>query len=217
MHALFISFQRLLAGLALIVLVAPLALQAGTPLICHPYAIGKAPSLPGGSGGHGVSQNYDRRTLTADTLALLTPATPTIIRMETLRRAAIYATAQMRGWDKGKYTTEDRAAATELFTALRERTQNATGPAQAMALFDAGFFVETLRHANLDLGVDGYALIAKAGELKGADPEIEFALALASSWPQQKASHDVHLARARQGAASGTLLASNLQTHFSGR
>lgn len=218
MHALLVSFQRLLAGLALIVLVAPSALQAGTPLICHPYAIGNAPSLPAGSDWHGVSKDYDRRTLTADTLALLTPTTPTIVRMETLRRAAIYATSQMRSWDQGTYTAEDRAAATELFTALRERTtKSAAGAAQAMALFDAGFFVETLRHANLDLGVDGYALIAEAGEIKGADPEIEFALALASSWPKQKETHVSHLTKARQGAVSGTLLASNLQSHFSGR
>jgi hypothetical protein len=89
-----------------------------------------------------------------------------------------------------------------------------TGPALGLALFDAGFFVETLRHARMDLGVDGYKLLARAAELRGPEPEVEFALALASSWPKRK-EHDTHLSRARTGAKPSSLLAANLATHFS--
>ena len=201
------------ALLALALTAAPLAF-AGTPLICHPYDIGAAKSLPGGSHWHGVSKNYDRQNLAADTLALLAPDTPIIVRMETLRRAAIYATAEMRAWDKSGYTKEDMAIARELFEQLRARALSGKGPAQALALFDAGFFSETLRHARLDLGVDGYALLVKAAELRGTEPEMEFALALASSWPNRRDAHADHLQRARTLANPGTLLAANLASHF---
>jgi hypothetical protein len=86
--------------------------------------------------------------------------------------------------------------------------------ALALALFDAGFFVETLRHAQLDLGVDGFALLTKSAELRPDDAEIEFALALASSWPKRRDSHEEHLRLARMRAKTGTLLAANLRSHF---
>ena len=76
-----------------VALAATTSLRAGTPLICHPYTIGAAKSLPGSDGDwKGVNPSYDRTHLVRDTLALLTPETPVIVRMETLRRAAIYAT-----------------------------------------------------------------------------------------------------------------------------
>ena len=211
--ALMPMLHRALAVLTAFALVAP-NVHAGTPLICHPYAIGQAKSLPGGSDWHGVSRNYDRTNLVRDTLALLTPDTPIIVRMETLRRAAIYATSEMRNWDKNAYTPEDRAVAGALFEKLQTRAKEATGPARALALFDAGFFVETLRHARLDLGVSGYELLTQAIQSRGGDAEMEFALALASSWPKRK-EHSDHLARARAGAKEGSLLAANLASHFS--
>ena len=82
-------------------------------------------------------------------------------------------------------------------------------------MFDVGFFTETLRHTGVDKSLNGYDVLVKALELRGPDPEMEFALALASSWPKQK-QHQEHLARARAGAKPGSLLASNLASHFSG-
>ena len=145
----------------------------------------------------------------------LTPDTPVIVRMETLRRAAIYATAGMRGWSTpAGYSPEDRANVATLLARLRARAQDTAAPAHALALFDVGFFSETLRHTGVDPALDGYPLLVQALELRGADPEMEFALALASSWPNRRAEHDTHLARARAAAKSGTLLAANLATHF---
>lgn len=204
---------RLALAAIFLSLLAPLALRAGTPLICHPYNIGDAKALPGGD-WKGADPKYDRRNLTRDTLALLQPDIPVIVRMETLRRAAIYATAGLRHWEPAAYTADDHATARELYEKLQARTQHATGAAKALAIFDAGFFVETLRHARLDLGIDGYALLAKAGELRPQDAEIEFALALASSWPNRRDTHPVHLQLARAGAAQGSLLAANLNSHF---
>ena len=187
---------------------------AGPPLICHPYTIGTAKSLPGGSNWLGIDKTYNRQTLVQDTLTLLTPETPILVRMETLRRAAIYATSEMRGWGKDAYTTEDRALSKNLVLALRERTKTSDSAARALALFDAGFFAETLRQTSMDPGLDGYALLTEAIKLRGTDPEMEFALALASVHPR-RTEHVEHLARARAAAKGGTLLASNLASHFS--
>jgi hypothetical protein len=205
-------YRRTRTALLLAVLL-PLAAQAGTPLICHPYAIGDAPSLPGGD-WKGANPNYDRTHLVRDTLALLTPETPVIVRMETLRRAAIYATANMRGWSKNTpYTTADREIAASLLGKLRERAGETSGKNRDLALFDLGFFTETLRQTNVDPTLDGYDLLLKVAELRPADADVQFALALASSWPKRR-DYASHLAQAKAGANPGTLLAANLSSHF---
>lgn len=216
-HASFL--RRALRTIANAITLACLTafLHAGTPLICHPYVIGAAQSLPGSDGDwKGVNPSYDRAHLVRDTLALLTPETPVIVRMETLRRAAIYATAGMRGWsEKSGFNAEDRAHTSELLQKLNDRAQAATGSSRALALFDVGFFIETLRQTGVDKSLNGYPTLLQARELRGPDPDMEFALALATSWPRQK-ERDEHLARARAGAKAGSLLATNLASHFSG-
>jgi hypothetical protein len=196
----------------------PALVHAGTPLICHPYAIGNAKTLPGTDGDwKGINPNYDRSNLVRDTLALLTPDTPVIVRMETMRRAAIYATAGMRGWTNGQaFSDEDRANTNAILEKLVERAKTAKGADRALALFDEGFFVETLRHTGVKKDINGYDLLVQARALRGPDADMEFALALASSWPMTRSERDSHLAQARAGAKPGTLLAQNLETHFSG-
>jgi hypothetical protein len=191
----------------------PHTVHAGTPLICNPYDIGTAASLPSGT-WKGVSTDYDRTTLIRDTLALLKPETPVIVRMETLRRAAIYATANMRGWAKGtSYTSTDRELAFGLLEKLRIRTTEATDQTRDLALFDLAFFTETLRQTNLDPSLNGYDLLLKVAELRPHDPDIQFALALASAYPKRK-EYSEHLVQASSGAKPGTLLTANLQSHF---
>lgn len=92
------------------VLIARPAL-AGPPLLCFPFDIGAARSLPMGSGGWKVTDpKYDVTHLVDDTLALLTPETPVLVRMETLRRATIYASTSP-------------ATATALLNALQARAR----------------------------------------------------------------------------------------------
>lgn len=193
----------------------PSVVHAGPPLICHPYAIGQAASLPGGTKDHfGLSANYDRANLVSDTLALLQPDTPVIVRMETLRRAALYATNEMSAWRQNRgYADADRNLALALLTKLRERTQD-NALSRDLALFDLGFYAETLRQTRLDPALDGYALLVKAAELRPADADVQFALALASVYPK-RAEHATHLGQAWAGAKPGTLLATNLRSHFS--
>src|SRR5688572_27777635 len=78
--------------LSLIAVAAPVL--AGPPLICHTYSIGNDRSLPVGSNGsawNNPDPSYDTRNLSADTLKLLSSPSPLLTRMETMRRAAVYA------------------------------------------------------------------------------------------------------------------------------
>ncbi len=185
------------------------AAEAGPPLICWPYETGGAKSLPwGGSAWGAARQDYDLNRLADHTLALLAPDVPVMARMETLRRATVYA-------------MKDHRIAQELLSRLMERAQRAEAKKSpdAMAFFDAGYLVEAYKQAswafkkdNPAKGLDGYASVLKAIRLRGSDPEMEFAAALISVEPRQ-AGHFEHLQKAVAGAAEGSLLAKNLVTH----
>jgi len=201
--------------------------QAGPPLICHTFEIGNAKSLPwtNHNGNLNGGENYDTKNLVKDTLEILSPDTPVIVRMETLRRATLYA-------------RKDPVAAKELLARLHARATSAesTGHPDALAWFDAGYLVETYNQwigknmphmtdgmrmdPNPAAGVDGYAMIKKAialraAALHGDDPEMEFAAALVTLVGPQGA-HREHAEKAIAGAKSDALLAQNLTTHFLG-
>jgi hypothetical protein len=104
---------------------------AGPPLLCEPFQIGHARSLPMGQHSwRDIDPTYDVSRLVDDTLALLGPQTPLLVRMETLRRATIYASTRppIAGALLGKL--EDRS--------------NGKAP---FAAFDYGYLVEALREA----------------------------------------------------------------------
>src|SRR5260370_13480609 len=98
---------------------------AGPPLICHAMDIGTAQSLPWTSSGWNLSgqETYDVSRLVPDTLALLALGTPVLVRMETLRRATLYAQKRT-------------AAAMELLMRLEVRARE--NPKDALAAFDFG-------------------------------------------------------------------------------
>jgi hypothetical protein len=194
-------------------LLSPTRVFAGPPLICHPYDIADAKTLPGGTDRFNTSASYDRTHLVADTLALLKPETPVLVRMETLRRAAIYATGNLRTWNGQKYTNVDKELGAALIAKLQERTTSTDATARAHALFDLGFFSESVRQTGLDPALDGYALLVKSAETLKNNPDVEFALALAS-WSPKRAEHADHLARARALAKPGSQVAANLASHF---
>ncbi|HEX9189701.1 MAG TPA: hypothetical protein VGB87_21685 [Vicinamibacteria bacterium] len=187
---------------------APAAAHAGPPLICHPMAIGSSPSLAWGSGSGWKNPlpGYDRSRLAADTKALLGPQTPVLARMETLRRAVVYAST-------------DAAAASALFAALRERS--AQSPGDPLATFDLGYAVAAwgeMQHASERRVAgtvpteDGYALVRRALAARGTDPEMEYAAALITG-RQPAGPADEHLRRAVAGAGEGSLLAATIDAH----
>ncbi len=213
------SFVRtaMLAVTALAALAAPAL--AGPPLLCHPFDIGTAASLPwsGATAWYQGQPGYNIQRLPADTTALLTPSTPIIVRMETLRRAAIYA-------------SNNPQAAKRLFLAVSGRASAAGGATDPLALFDAGYLTETFNElgrlasydftgfsisgealAALTKDVDGYALVQQSQALRPNDPAIDLASALiASSSRARKAQYASHAARARAGGTRDPLLARNL-------
>ena len=196
------------------------AASAGPPLICHPFTTGAdAPLLPWAEGNqwHQPDPNYDRASLVADTLRLLSSDAPILVRMENMRRATIYA-------------EESPSMAAELLVAVVERTKAKPADArmEALAWFDAGYLVETYRQLGLiyqhemrpahsrwtslvpeELAeLDGYALVQKAVALAPtSQAELDFASALMSREPLTA----THLRRAASSAADGSLLALNLE------
>lgn len=182
---------------------------AGPPLICWPFDIGNAKSLPfEGPGWRATKADYDPGKLVGDTLALLLPETPVIVRMETLRRATIYA-------------SKDPRSAKELLARLQTRATEAEakGRPAALASFDAGYLIECYKQANgmfaqpnPALGMDGYGLVQKAIRQRGRDPEVEFAAAMITITVEGAARKNFndHLQKALAGAAEGSLLAKNL-------
>jgi hypothetical protein len=185
-----------------LITLAPAAAQAGPPLLCFPIPIGDARSLAWGTGGswNEPHPGYDRARLAADTLALLGPQAPVLVRMETLRRAVVYA-------------SRDSSAARSLFDALRARTAPpAGGKPDPLAQFDLGYTVEAFRQtrdglATLAGGDDGYTLVRQALAARGPDPEMEYAAALVTCDRAGRGVSDRHLKVAVAGAAADPALA----------
>ena len=203
------TLARLTLSGALIAGLASPAL-AGPPLVCFPFDIGTATSLPWNSSSgsfRGMLSDYDLDRLNRDTIALLMPSTPVLVRMETLRRAALYASAD----------TENRARPARHPGARAERS----GADSALARFDAGYLIETYRQlapftpamGQIAGDLDGYKLVTASLDARHGDPAIAFAAALITSGHGAYADH-VRMARA--GASTDMLLAKNID-HVSSR
>jgi hypothetical protein len=216
-----LELLKYLATVTTALLLIAIPAVAGPPLICHAIDIGTAQSLPWTSTGWSLTghEDYDVSRLVPDTLTLLAPSTPVLVRMETLRRATLYA--QQRS-----------AVAKELLMRLEARTRE--NPKDALAAFDLGYLAECYKQAswlqqhtdwlkassrgeplraNAAASVDGYALVQNAIALRGSDPQMEFAAALMTA-EGARAERDRHLQSAMAGAKSDALLARNLASRF---
>jgi len=202
------AFPRLAISIVAVLLGFTTFAQAGPPLICHPIEIGQAKSLPWVEWNHRGGMDYDLKNLTRDTLAILDSNTPVLVRMETLRRATIYA-------------RQDPQVAKELITRLQARAANsdAAGHPDALAWFDVGYLAEAYKQwmgkgePNPAAGLDGYSWVGKAISLRGSDPEMEFAAALITL-PGPESAHQDHARKAMAGAKNDPLLAQNLASNF---
>lgn len=159
------------------------AALAGPPLICEHIEIGTAKSLPwrNVNGWDGTEKSYDVGKLTGDVMTLLSPSMALPVRMETLRRAAIYA-------------ARHENIAEQLSARLLARVADTTvaGKQDPMAWFDAGYYAEALRQVTFiyrydmlsaaertswklrgdKLGLDGRAWVEKAIQLGGKGMEV---------------------------------------------
>lgn len=170
---------RMLTGLLALAVCA----LAGPPLICDRIEIGNAKSLPWRNvdGWDGAQKTYDVSKLSSDVMALLEPGTPLAVRMETLRRAAIYGA-------RHEHVAEQLAAR----LLARVADSAAAGKPDPLAWFDAGYYTEALRQATFiyrfnmlspadreqwkareeRLGMDGRRWIVKAIQLGGLGMEV---------------------------------------------
>jgi hypothetical protein len=194
---------------ALLMAVAGVAF-AGPLLICHTFEIGSAKSLPWSSHDWNLTgtERYDTSKLASDTFAILASNSNVLVHMETLRRATLYA-------------RKNPAAAKDLLTRLTAGTKSPEpGGPPALYYFDVGYLAETYKQwlepsQNPARGIDGYALVKQAIQLRGEDPEMEFAAALLTfSGPAEE--HREHVQKALAGAKTDPLLAQNLSSHFTG-
>jgi hypothetical protein len=194
---------------------------AGPPLLCHPFDIGTAASLPwsGATSWFDGKADYNVANLVADTEALLMPSTPVIVRMETLRRASIYA-------------SHDARIASALLARLTAKAQasKATGKPDALSLLDAAYVTEALRQVTMVNGIpgfkdqlngikdvvsnaDGWQYMKASLAAEPNDPALEFAAALIAA-DKDRTAYTSHAERARAGAGKDALLARNL-SHIS--
>jgi hypothetical protein len=212
MRIRLIALPAMFAGMVAMAVPA----YAGPPLLCHPYDIAQAQSLPwdGSSWSNGLP-GYDIQHVVADTEALLTPSTPVIVRMETLRRAALYA-------------SQDGKVASALLDRMlnRARSAEAAGHPDAMAFLDAAYVSEAFREIAM-LGDSsqfraraaavrplvengrGYSLIERSLTLRPNDAALHFAAALIAA-DNNRAAYTAHAAKAKAGAASDPLLTRNI-------
>ena len=184
--------------------------HAGPPLICHPYDIGGAKSLPWNSGTNwdNPDKSYNIKNLAGDTVAILDQTPTVLVRMETLRRAVLYG-------------AKDHEAAKTLLAQLkaREAASETRKTPGAAAIFDYGYFLSSLKQIewlykeDLTGGIDGYQFVQKALAIEPDSSGMHFAAAIMASSPPRPSERDEHLRKAR-AAKSDSLLAQNLSTHF---
>ena len=234
MHRKIVRSISLTVTSILCLLVVQQTAFAGPPLLCHPFEIGNARSLPWvGPEWRGVDKNFKIDRLVGDTLALLTPETPVMIRMETLRRATVYAVWSLNDY-KVAYTVKDAGVASELLASLKARIPDAgvksDKKAAALAMFDYGYLVETYKQGGYDsqaskgaklvADIDGYGLIVKAIAQIGGSPEMEYAAALSCMGKKREVGQNcyvAHLQKAADGAQEGSLLARNMLNYLRDR
>jgi hypothetical protein len=203
------QFRPRSLSFALCALLLAVPAFAGPPLLCFPFEIGNARSLPmGGGDWRSIDPRYDASHLVADTVRWLSPDAPIVVRMETIRRATVYA-------------SRNPAQAAALLDRLQQRASVSDANAP-LAVFDYGYLVETFKQATYLFGrpnqavqnIDGYNLVMKAAAMTG-DPGIEFALAVMTR--DNTRGNDVyraHLARVLAAAPANPLIASNIAKQF---
>lgn len=201
--------------------------QAGPPMVCHEIVIGEAKSLPWDGGRGGSDSGYSTKKLVGDTVKLLEAEPSPLVRMETIRRAAVY-TSYEEGAARG-------ALAWELAATLINRAAEAGDSAGAW--FDAGYLIGCYNQIGMDVaqrmgvegGIPGYEYVLKgiklaAGSKDAATAEMEFGAALITHpamraggrdlKPADEAEYSAHLRRAVGSAEEGSRLKVNLAAHL---
>ena len=187
---------------------------AGPPLLCHPFEIGTARSLPWDGTLVARQSGLQVANLVADTETLLTPSTPVLVRMETLRRAALYASTNGQIANQLLSRLLARADASE--AGGRPDAHGASGRGLCGGSVSGNREPVGRRLRGACRGRACHArprrrlsLISRSISARPDDPAIQFAAALIAA-DKNRAHYTDHAAKARAGAARDPLLARNL-------
>lgn len=128
-------------------------LAFGPPLVCFEYNIGGAISLPWGTDpkdSFDIDPAFDVRDLIPQTIKILHESNDTIVHMETLRRAVIYAARTDGKLAKTKEASlECRLVALVLDSSLK---RIANDPKSPLPWIDAGYAIGATTHMGGSLG-----------------------------------------------------------------
>ena len=184
------------------------------PLVKWALDIGDAKSLPWGAplSWDAPANGYDLQQVPADALALLTPDTPVLPRLETLRRAIVYS-------------RKDPRIGYQLLAALNGRVRDAdsAGKPDALAWLDLGYAFEAARQAawlkKEFLGdLNGYSLVMRAirviGDADARALEMQFAAGLILLEPKGQHPFYPHFKTVVRANIEGSLLEKNLLRHL---
>ena len=209
----------------------------GPPTICFPIDIGDGVSLPWSEEDKPVGYDpFSRVEATGggetaavikDTLAILEKESSALVRMETLRRAAFYASG-MKTKGRPPEWLADRLMSEVLTRALdREAADDDDKATVEKGTAEAWLDAAWLRACYADLGEHGstrqYDWISRGLKLGGhQNPDFDFAAAVITMHAKAlrrdrlEPFHAGHVKRAATGAKEGSLLAKNLLARFGG-
>ncbi len=206
----------------------------GPPMVCHEVMIGKAKSLPWDGGRGGSASGYDVLKLPGDTAALLAAESSTLVRMETLRRAAVYISYQTPA--EGERLAWELIGRRGGWVMLGE----ASGKLDPASWFDVAYFIGCLNQVGMGSapkfgeakGVPGYMIMEKALKLAkeiGAGPremaEMQFGAAVMThpamrnmEWNYDIGTrddiYDRHILAAVRACEGNELLETNIAAHL---
>ena len=170
----------LVATVALAAVLLSRPALAGPPLLCFPFDIGAARSLPMGHGDwHDDRPDVRRVAARARHARAAGAGHAGDGRMETIRRATIYAAAHPK-------------LATALFDELQARAAAPQPGVAALSVFDFGYLVESYKEAKFLFKepltaidrIDGYQLVLKAHALQNDAAMQQAATLIVDGYPR---------------------------------
>lgn len=194
----------------------------GPPAVCHPFAIGDAPSLPWKAGAFGFDPEFPLDRLNPELEHLLNHQGDTLVQLEAVRRAVVYAVGF--GRTKELSLTERKLHTESLVSMLRGRVvaaELAIGKKdverRVRAYFHLGYALAAIDQLDWDHDLgdhfgDGRDELKPALQWEGVDAGMCLGAALAMwiSEPDDSIRDNLLLKAAKMAGPEGGLLTKNL-------
>jgi hypothetical protein len=189
----------------------------GPPLVCFPFDIGSARSLPWSPTGDPfeVDAKYPVENLVVDTVKILDESQDVLVHMETLRRAAIYASRAGDRPVKGSHQMTKGAASLvsdRFVVKLLDRSMRllAKDPKSAVAWVDAGYALGAAEKMGNYHGCDYLTYFETARADAPSDAAYQFAYVVGILDSPDHAKWEAELKDALARAPQDSLLRKNV-------